>query len=232
MSNSLKSSRYASENLEAIENLRNNYVLKHRGIIEGPWRSVFEELSKCGGSCQGIVDGKLICYQYDGQGMSQQFPEEGEFYGTIFVRCLDENKLPLYINSPGKQVREAVANRLKGDRAFSPIPVRQDIVDSYNYLSRRNQRIQAVIGYCDYVIRHHFKELLNKIEKKYMYDSPVLTLTINSRVYLFKGDKFLLCPETRNWIFSVEDLGTDDMVSVQDTYKKKLDVTILEEQHE
>jgi hypothetical protein len=171
----------------------------------------------------------MISFNYDGVGLGDSILKEGSINAIKFIRCLEEDQLPLYINSKFEEVREAAANRLKGIKGFEPIPRRQDIVHDYYKADRRGQRLLRVIEYCDLIILEHFKSLLDKVDRKYRYEKPMLTLAINGRVYVYLDGKLLIKPESRNWIFQVSDIGTEGVIPVPELYKTKMHITIVKE---
>lgn len=228
LSDFLCKQKLTPEALPAVEALRYKNVMKYQAHIRGPWRSVFDRIPK-GGEYFGYHNDEMISFNYDGYGIAYSPLQEGSTNANKFVRCLEEELLPLYINSKFEEVRNAAANRLKGTKGYEPIPRRQDIVHDYYKADRRGQRLLKVIEFCDMVILEHFKSLLNKVDKKYRHEKPMLTLAINDRVYVYLDGKLLIKPESRNWIFQVSDIGTEGVVPVPELYKTKMHITIVKE---
>lgn len=218
--NKLREDRYLASNLSDIEKLRWSNVLRYQALLKNVWKPLFNKIPE-GGLFYGIHGSHTVCFHYSGEGISHDYTEEKDSTADKFVRCLPEDQLALYINSGSEKVRVAVKYRLKGDKKFDPIPFRQDLVDTYYHVELKGKRLNHSIEYCDRIILAHFEVLLDKLPQKLVrYDKPILTLPINGRVYIYQdreghplSRKFLIKPETVNWIFSQEDLLNDEPVS-------------------
>jgi hypothetical protein len=231
----MREDRYLASNLSALENARWGNVLKYQALLKDVWRPMFKDAPK-DGFFYGIykhwrIDhwgigsyvAHTVCFEISGHGISHDYIEENDSTADKFVRCLPEDQLALYINSGSEKVRDAVKSRLKGDSAFYPIILRQDLVDAYFSVELKSKRLLKSIELYDMIIKEHFGMLSRKLPKKFWYDSPVITLPINGRVYIYQ-EKFLIKPETVNWIFSESDLTNED--SVDDSYKDNSQLSI------
>jgi hypothetical protein len=224
----LRADRFSVENLPALEAIRWKYVLKYRAFIKGPHKDLFNKFP-VGGLCYGykvneFQVNELICFQFDGEGLSCNLLREFDGYsGQMFVRCLPQDKLALYINSSNKKIQEAVNERLQGN-GKPPIPFRQDIVDTYYRNEIISGRLLKVIGYVDHVISDHIRTLGRKIPDRFRYYEHVLALTINDRTYLQREDVYLP-PETMMWAFTTKDIESEEVVDVDQRFKHQLSIT-------
>lgn len=224
--NKLREDRYLASNLSALENSRWRNVLKYQALLKGVWKPLFKNVpdnSFFYGMHRKWENGHYnlhpVCFQISEHSIGHDYLEEKDSTADKFVRCLPEEQLALYINSGSEGVRAAVKSRLKGDRNFYPIPFRQDLVDIYYSVELKSKRLLYSIELYDKIIGEHFETLSKKLPKKFWYDNPIITLAINGRVYIYQNknsntlsQKFLMKPETANWIFSQEDLKGNDPV--------------------
>jgi hypothetical protein len=241
--NGMREDRYLASNLSALENSRWENVLKYQALFKNFWKPLFNKTPD-GGLFYGIHKQCMkgcyvthtVCFNYSGEGISHDYIEERDTTADKFVRCIPEDQLALYINSGSEKVRVAVKYRLKGDKKFDPIPFRQDLVDTYYYFGLKGRRLNRSIEYCDRIILAHFEVLLDKLpQKSIRYDKPILTLPINGRVYIYQdreghtlSRKFLIKPETVNWIFSQEDLTNN--VPVSDSFYGSYKLSVVKNQ--
>jgi hypothetical protein len=236
--NGMREDRYLASNLSALENARWGNVLKCQTLLKDVWRPIFK-LAPKDGFFYGMhkqwrddhYDLHTICFKICEHSISYEYIEEKDSTADKFVRCLPEDRLALYINSGSEKVRVAVKSRLKGDSAFYPITLRQDLVDTYYNFELRNKRLFLSIELYDMIILEHFETLSRKIPKKIRYDYPIITLPINGRVYIYQrksnnalSQNFIMKPETVNWVFSELDLTNKD--SVDDSYRESSQLSI------
>jgi len=211
---SLRVEKFTPENLSAIEEKRWGLILKRRKLLNSLWKPIFTTIPE-GRMFQGIRkrwDGKkyvteLVCFDAtDDIGIHYDTVSEGsQEGGNKFVRCLPDTQLPRYINSTFDRVQKSVRDRLAGEKGLEYIPVRQDLVDAYFLFSQKSQRISDAISYYNTIIEDHFYYLNKKINCNKTYEQPMITLSINGRVYIYKDRKFILKPESINWIFTETD---------------------------
>jgi len=228
--NGMREDRYLASNLSALENVRWGNVLKYQALLKDVWRPMLKDIPKKG-LFYGVHNSTAVCFEYSDGGISYNFPEEKDSTANQFVRCLPEDQLALYINSGSEKVKDAVKSRLKGDSALYPIPLRQDLVDSYYSFELKSKRLFRSIEFYDMIILEHFDMLSKKLPKKFWYDNPIITLPINGRVYIYQkkggphsSERFLMKPETVNWIFSESDLTNKD--PVDDSYRESSQLSI------
>lgn len=239
MSNTmLRIEKYAPENLSAIEKKRWTHVLKRKELFDKLWKPIFTSIPE-GRLFQGIYkrwDGKQyitcqVCFDAtDDIGIHYDIlSEKSEEGGNKFVRCLPEKDLALYINSPFERVQKAVRNRLAKVEGFEYIPVRQDLVDAYFLYNQKSQRMSDAISYYDIIIKDHFYFLRKKIDSKFAnFDQPMMTLSINGRVYIFKNNEFILKPESRNWVFFETDSLNEDKVN--GSHMDRVQLTVIKKE--
>jgi hypothetical protein len=207
----LRQDRFDPKNLEALEQRRWECILKYRALLKGSWREMLEMFPK-DGNVYGHYSGRLVCFEYDGYGISHNFPEEFSTYQIEFVRCLTDKELSLYINSTSETVKQAVNKRLEGDPTFSPYELREDIVQCYYKIERKNFLFLKAIGLYEEIIKQHFQNILHRMVSTHKFDRPIISLILNGRTYTFKDDKFLIKPETYNPKFTVQDLMSNTPV--------------------
>lgn len=207
---SLRKEKFSPGNLSDIENLRWEYVIKRQEEIKKNWAPLFKQ-EKCFYGTSNLSrypQGAKILFEVSDHGISYSLPKEGDLNANNFIRCLPDNKVPLYINSEFVSVRDAVKNRLEGKERYAPIPERQDLVDRYFRHEVVNSRMLKIIGYCDIIIHEHFDNLLSRVEYSAI-EHPLLILTINGRVYMCKDRMFTMTPESKKHFFWEEDLFND-----------------------
>jgi hypothetical protein len=217
----IREDRYSAENLSAIEQLRWKNVLKDHALINNKWKKLFNPVPE-GGLFYGVHKrwdknhyvNLLVCFRVDEDSLGFDYLSEvSTSYNSVkFVRCLREDQLALFINSPSNDVREAIKKKLRGDKGFEPIALRQDLVDIYFSCELKTRRLCYSVEFCEEIIQSHFRYLMNKIPRKRYDTNPILTLSINGRVYVYQDRKFLIKPGTVNWIFSEADLSNEDIV--------------------
>lgn len=161
---------------------------------------------------QGHYELEMVVFKMD-EGISHHYVDENDTNAIDFVRCLDDNQLPKYINSGSDKVRETVIRRLKGEAGLTPYPKRQDLVDLYYRTDVMLGRIRRVIGYYDEILIHHFQNMRRRIDRDPLYEEPRITLSINGRLYIFEGGKLAHTPEHANYVFFEGDLDKEDPVS-------------------
>jgi hypothetical protein len=236
--NGMREDRYLASNLSALENARWGNVLKYQALLKDVWRPMFKDVPE-NGFFYGMhrqwgddhYDLHTVCFHICDHSIGYDYIKENDSTADKFVRCLPEDQLALYINSGSEKVRDAVKSRLKGDSAIYPIPLRQDLVDTYYSTELKSKRLLYSIEFYDKIIQEHFETLLKKLPKKPRYDNPTITLPINGRVYIYRdkggyhsSEKFLIKPEMVNWVFSESDLYNND--PVDDSYRENSQLSV------
>ena len=227
----LREDRYAPENLLAIEKLRWEKVLEYQDNMKKNWKPIFSrapEEGKFHGICHfyqnGVWSDRQVCFAISEYGIGNDYIREDDRYAEAFIRCLPDNKVPLYINSVFEKVKEAAKKRLAGQKRYEPIPLRQDLVDLYYKAQRKSGLLLKSIQICTQIIEHHSRNLAHKINRTERLSSVVSSLVLNDRVYIFQDNKILVSPEINNWIFNVDDLMNDSPVDESRLDRFKLTV--------
>ena len=207
--------RYRPENIQEMEQLRWERVQRHRTVILEKWRYIFRQLPM-GGSFFGThhrwdntkqaYKDHIVLFSTDGYGISNKYVTEKD-YGKDFVRCLDQRQLPKYLNSKSAEVQDAVKERMKGNEEYAPYTKRQDLVDLYYRVELESSRVHKAIGYYDLIIKDHYDNMVHRIVNKSGYDQPLVSISINNRVYVFKDGKLIIPPEQANFVFFEKDFG-------------------------
>jgi hypothetical protein len=201
----LRPDRFDPNNLEALEQHRWKCVLKLKTILTGPWREMLNMFPNKG-YVYGHHTGRLVCFEYDGNSLSHNYPEEFGGDQRDFVRCLEDKELPLFIHSEADIVKEGVKKRLGGDSDYAQYEHREDIVQLYFKLNKKIYRIQRAIGYYEQIIGYHFSNLIHRINHTHGYSNLIISLVLNNRTYVYQDSQFFIKPETYNPVFSVQDL--------------------------
>ena len=213
---SLRDDRYLPENLSEIEQLRWDRIKNRINLLEIKWRKLFKDAPKCGHFHgyheywrEDHYDKDHVLFNISDHGISHDFlSERDDYHAKSFVLCLPENQVPMYINSTFEKVREAVKNRLAKEKDYKPYPMRQDLVDLYYQHERESKRLNICIAYCNKIIIEHFRTLSKKIDHL-PYMEPLMTLTINGRLYMSKKGELILTPEMEKHFFWESDLFND-----------------------
>lgn len=224
---SLRDDRYLPENLSEIERLRWDRIKDRINLLKTKWRKIFRDAPKCGHfhgyhKCwrEDHYETYHVLFSISDHGISNSFlVENSDQNAKEFVLCLPDNKLPMYINSTFEKVREAVKKRLANEKDYQPYPEVQELVDLYYQHERESKRINIVISYCNKIILEHFYVLLKKVDH-HPYIEPLMTLTINNRIYMAKKRELVLTPEMDKHFFWESDLLNDEKYdeSVSDSY--------------
>lgn len=230
----LREDRFAPENLLAIEKLRWENEQRYQYLMEKCWRPIFSGLHK-GDMFHGIShsngngEKSEVCFSISEYGIGYDYLVEDDKYADKFIRCLPDKKVPLYINSNFETVRDAAKKRLAGEKGYEPIPLRQDLVDLYYKTQDRSQRIFKTKGICTQIIEYHIDALLHKIDRKENISPVMMSISLNGRIYICYDHKIIVHPEDKNWIFTIDDIMSDDHVDysrldqIKLTVKKKED---------
>jgi len=208
----LKESRYDPNNLKALEAKRWEHVCNYNALMTGPWKDMFKHIPESGYFC-GHHKNKLVCFTHNGIGISEDYPIENDRSDRnieLFVRCLRDEDLPLYINSKFEKVKSGVAKRLRKDKDFEQIPTNEDLVALYFKINKKSYRLLMTIEYYSNIILDRFKKISEKVPKKSFYDPPMMTLAINKRIYIAKGGHFILKPEDENYITTASECCKED----------------------
>lgn len=201
---------FDAEVLKQVEQIRWDFLLRYRKIMKEKWSRIFKECP-ADGYFYGYDQFGMICFCYQDGGLTHYRPRECDGReGELFVKCLSEDELPLYINSPFQIVKDIVTKRLKRDSSIFRITHVQELVDLYNFVNKRSSRLHYVIDTCTRIIKEYYKALAKTTEQlpRY-YDPPNVTLSINGRIYLFIKETLILKPEDTNYVFfpDTEDLN-------------------------
>jgi hypothetical protein len=214
---SLREDRYFPENLSEIEQLRWDRVQDRINLIETKWRKIFREAPK-DGHFHGYhkfwrknhYENNHVLFNIGEHGISNTFLEErDDYYAKDFVLCLPDNKVPMYINSTFAKIREAVKKRLAGEKEYQPYTMVQDLVDLYYQHERESKRLNLSVGFCNKIILEHFRTLSKKCDYPPHYE-PLITFTINNRIYMARSGQFILTPEMDNHFFWKNDLMNNE----------------------
>lgn len=233
---SLREDRTLPENLSEIEQLRWNRIHDRLNLLETKWIKIFKDAPTCGhfhGYHKAWRDNHYendhVLFNISDHGISHDFlAESDDYHAKDFVLCLPDNQLPMYINSTFEKVREAVRKRLANEKGYQPYPMVQDLVDLYYEYERMSKRINLSICYCNKIILEHFRTLSKKITYPDYYE-PLMTLTINERVYMSKKGELVLTPEMENHFFWEFDLLNDEKYCEQRTKAYHLTVDLIRE---
>lgn len=210
--------KFLPENISEMEELRWQKVLRYQELLNTKWKSIFDNIPS-GGTFFGthrrwVTDhyqDEFVVFSYQDLGISNSFPTESSDQKK-FVRCLDTNKLPLYINSYNDTTRELVKKRMEGDKDLTQYPKCQDLVDLYYRTNVEGRRLLTAINYYEKIICNHYGNMVRRMKRDRWYKEPTVVLSINKRIYIFQEGKLSIRPEDNYYVFLESDFSNNEKI--------------------
>ncbi len=210
--------KFLPENISEMEELRWQKVLRYQEMLNTKWKSIFDNIPS-GGTFFGIhrrwvkdhYQDEFVVFDYEDHGISNSFPTESSDQKK-FVRCLDTNKLPLYINSSDDTTRELIKKRMEGDKELTQFPKCQDLVDLYYRTEVEGGRLLAAIGFYEQIINDHYGNMVRRMVRDMRFKEPVVVLSINNRLYVYQDGALSIRPEDNYYVFFESDLSNKEKI--------------------
>lgn len=210
--------KYLPENISEMEERRWQNVLKYHKMLNTKWKSIFKNIPD-GGKFFGIhhrwvkdhYQDEFVVFDYEDHGISNSFPTETSNQKK-FVRCLDTNKLPLYINSSDDTTRELVKKRMEGDKELTQFPKCQDLVDLYYRTEVEGGRLLKAIGFYDQIINDHYGNMARRMVNDERFKKPMVVLSINNRLYIYQDGALSIRPEDNYFVFFESDFTSKEKI--------------------
>lgn len=210
--------KFLPENISEMEELRWQKVLMYQKMMNTKWKSIFDNVPS-EGTFFGIrhrwvedhYQDDLVVFDYRDHGISNSFPTESSDQKK-FVRCLDSNKLPLYINSSDETTRELIKKRMEGDKDLTQYPKCQDLVDLYYRTDLERERLLTAVGHYETIINDHYRNMVRRMKRDRWYKEPTVVLSINNRIYIYQDGKLSIRPEDNYYVFLESDFSNNEKI--------------------